>query len=104
VFSRSMLCCTYVQGILIMLNGFLYGCTIPLYYELSIELTFPINSSVPTSILTISFNVVASIFLIGSDSIPKSYITAIVAATMLVLVFILIPLKEEYKRLDVDEM
>lgn len=57
----------------------------------------------PTSIITLWLNIVASLFLIASDSIPKTYITGIVTVIMFLCCFILLPIKEKYLRLDVDE-
>lgn len=93
----------WLVGVIILGTGFLYGCAIPLYYELSVELTFPINSSVSASIITIILNIVATTFLIVGDYIPPRLITGVVTFFVMLGCFALLPTSEKYTRLDIDE-
>jgi hypothetical protein len=90
-------------GIIIIFSGFFYGAAVPFFYEFSIELTYPVNSTVSTSILVIWINICATAFMFVCDYVPSIYITPMLAIVSLFCCMLLVFIKEEYHRADYDE-
>eukprot|EP01125_Pyxidicula_operculata_P019270 TRINITY_DN6977_c1_g1_i1.p1 TRINITY_DN6977_c1_g1~~TRINITY_DN6977_c1_g1_i1.p1 ORF type:complete len:401 (-),score=27.82 TRINITY_DN6977_c1_g1_i1:57-1259(-) len=43
----------WLAGLLLVLAGIFYGCTIPIFYELGVELTYPLNESYSSGMYTL---------------------------------------------------
>ncbi|XP_069185946.1 solute carrier family 49 member 4 homolog [Procambarus clarkii] len=83
--------------------SFNYACS-PLFFELAVELAYPVPEGVVGAFLTMTWNIVCAIFLLTMQTKMKSVIWMdyILAIQGMVVVLLLIFLKEEYKRTAVD--
>ncbi|XP_022084685.1 disrupted in renal carcinoma protein 2 homolog [Acanthaster planci] len=85
--------------------GFFISATVPIYYEITVEGTYPIAEGITTMALTLMNNIVGLLFLlpplipgIGVDWM--SWVVLVAAATP---VFMLLLYRERYNRLKQDE-
>lgn len=85
----------------ITLAGLFLGAALPIFYELVVEITYPLPESTSVGCLTFFNNVGACIFLAippSSHSIMNVVMTLMVAVTFCCV----LASKEEYKRLDAE--
>jgi hypothetical protein len=87
-----------VIGAAILAGGFL-GSTTPLFFELMVELTYPLPASISTGIMTFLQSISAAVFLVVPPSFVTSMnvvMTAAVGITLALVFFV----REEYLRAD----
>lgn len=99
-FSKVQLFISVIIG-----SSFNYACS-PLFFELAVELSYPVSEGLVGAFLTMSWNIVAAIFLLTMQTpFVKSVIWMdyLLAIQGLVVVLMMIFVKEEYKRSSVDK-
>jgi len=87
-----------------ILGGFFVSGTIPLFYELTIEQTYPVPEGITTGILTMVNNAVTVLFLVAL-LIPKVgtiWMNWVLFGSCAISLPILLVFKESYNRLDID--
>ena len=86
-----------------ILTGFLATGTIPLYFEASVEVSYPVSEGVTTGVVTLLNNIGCLIYLyvplINSSTaiLNFGFLVGILAGIIVILFF-----KEEHKRLELD--
>lgn len=100
-FSKVQLFISVIIG-----ASFNYACS-PLFFELAVELAFPVPEGVVGAFLTICWNVVAAVFLfVMQTPLAKKtvlWMDYLLAIQGLVVVMMMILVKEEYRRTLVDK-
>jgi len=94
----------WVSIINIVIIGFLFGVPYPVFFELGVELTYPVQESYSAGLITFLTNLVALIVLIAGSYIPTNVVNASVTISFIVCIVAMIFVKEEYKRLKVDTL
>ncbi|KAG0716178.1 Disrupted in renal carcinoma protein 2 [Chionoecetes opilio] len=99
--QRSQLFISVIIG-----ASFNYACS-PLFFELAVELAFPVSEGIVGAFLTISWNIVAALFLfIMQTPIVKKgvlWMDYLLAVQGLVVVLMMGLVREEYRRTMVDK-
>ena len=80
------------------LAGLAQAATSPLLYELCAELTFPVPEGTSAGLLALLWNSFSLIVIFLSPVIPSSAINYIMAATTVLVMFMVFSVKESYKR------
>lgn len=98
-FSKPQMFITVIVG-----ASFNYACS-PLFFELLVELAYPVPEGVVGGVITMSWNIVSALFLLTMQAGLKSvvwmdYILAIQGVVVLLFMFFV---KEEYKRSQLDK-
>ena len=88
--------------LLVSIGGMFLGSTVPLLIELGAEITYPADASVSAGLLSFLISIGGVLVLASLSSIPSSYYSAIVTATIFGGALMLVPVREEYKRSDFD--
>ncbi|XP_064597135.1 solute carrier family 49 member 4 homolog [Liolophura sinensis] len=90
--------------IAVVLGGLCLNSAVPLLYELSCEITFPVSEGVTSGALTLYFNISALVFLsvMMIPNIGDSWTTWSVPGTIFVCIPMLLIVKEKYNRLNMD--
>lgn len=100
-FSKVQLFISVIIG-----ASFNYACS-PLFFELAVELAFPVSEGVVGAFLTISWNIVAALFLfiMQTPFVKKSvlWMDYLLAIQGLVVVLMMGLVREEYRRTSVDK-
>eukprot|EP00456_Euglypha_rotunda_P076555 TRINITY_DN7179_c0_g1_i8.p1 TRINITY_DN7179_c0_g1~~TRINITY_DN7179_c0_g1_i8.p1 ORF type:complete len:160 (+),score=19.30 TRINITY_DN7179_c0_g1_i8:217-696(+) len=85
------------------LGGFFINSAIPLFYEMSVEVSHPVGEGTVGSMLTNMNNIGCMIFLlIPINSFGTAWMNWAMAGVCIIFWFFLFFLKEEYKRYDMD--
>lgn len=86
-------------------SSFNYACS-PLFFELAVELAYPVSEGVVGGFLTLCWNVVSVIFLLTMQMPMDSvlWMDYILAIQGLVVVLLMILVKEEYRRTSIDKV
>jgi len=87
----------------ITLAGLFLGSTNPLFYELSAEMTYPVTEGSSAGILTLVNNLACVIVLGIGPFINVNWINTLVVISIIGCGILLLPIKEEYRRSDVDD-
>ncbi|XP_042211987.1 solute carrier family 49 member 4 homolog [Homarus americanus] len=86
--------------------SFNYACS-PLFFELAVELAYPVPEGVVGAFLTMCWNIVAASFLLTMQTPLKSnviWMDYLLAIQGLVVVCLMIFVREEYKRTTLDRI
>ncbi|XP_068222406.1 solute carrier family 49 member 4 homolog [Palaemon carinicauda] len=86
-------------------SSFNYACS-PLFFELAVELAYPVSEGVVGGFLTLCWNVIGVIFLLTMQMPMESvlWMDYILAIQGLVVVLLMILVKEEYRRTSIDKV
>ena len=79
--------------------GLFLGATAPLYFELAVELTFPLPEAVSAGIITLFNNIGAVLFLAVPPSASRS-MNAIMTGTVVLTAILVSAAREAYRRSD----
>ncbi|MPC22600.1 Disrupted in renal carcinoma protein 2 [Portunus trituberculatus] len=100
-FSKVQLFISVIIG-----ASFNYACS-PLFFELAVELAYPVSEGVVGAFLTICWNIVAALFLfiMQTPIVKKSvlWMDYLLAIQGLVVVLMMVLVREEYRRTSVDK-
>jgi len=92
----------YVIIIVIIISGFTLNASIPIFYELGVEITYPIPEGTSAGLLTIMMNLVSLIFITIGDYIQPVYINMLYAGIIITCTIGILFCKEQHKRADID--
>ena len=90
--------------VLFSLSGFFVNGTIPLFFELGVELTYPVAEGITSGAMTFFNNFVASLFLLlPLVNIGTKWMLWATVGTCAVSTVLLFFVKESYNRSSLDE-
>jgi len=88
----------------VILGGFCINGTIPLFYELAVETTFPIAEGSTTGCLVLVQNLIQSMYLgVPVDTLGTAWMNWALAGILPAAILAFIPFEEVYKRRMVDD-
>jgi len=85
-----------------ILASLFLNASLPLFYEMCVEVTFPIPEAASGGFLTLMMNLGSLIFIFAADYISASLINWLTTGAVAFLGLLLIFLRERYKRNDID--
>eukprot|EP01006_Ploeotia_vitrea_P010707 TRINITY_DN27767_c0_g1_i1.p1 TRINITY_DN27767_c0_g1~~TRINITY_DN27767_c0_g1_i1.p1 ORF type:complete len:507 (+),score=18.43 TRINITY_DN27767_c0_g1_i1:265-1785(+) len=88
--------------IAVSITGICIGTTVPIFYELVAEITFPTNEGTSAGLLTLSLNVFAALLLLVQSKLPITWINFIMAGSFTVIAAGLLYVTEVYKRKEFE--
>jgi len=80
----------------------MFGFCGPIFYELSVELTYPLPTAMSSGIYTLLINIAALVVLLVGPNIKVEWITGLAAFSLMVCLIPLLLIKEKYNRADID--
>ena len=84
--------------------GICLNAPVPMFFELCVEETYPLPESTSVGVLVLLLNLVQSLFLfIPMKQVGHAWCNWTLTGSMVLFTAVLLPLKEDYKRLNVDE-
>jgi len=93
---------SWLTSIVLFLAGIMYGFCGPIFYELSVELTYPLPTAMSSGIYTLLINIAALIVLLVGPDIRVEWITGMAAFSLMACLIPLLLIKERYRRADID--
>jgi FLVCR family MFS transporter len=85
-----------------ILGGFCINGTIPLFYELAVETTFPIAEGSTAGFLVLVQNLLQTLFLVVPTGGGTKWMNWVLASTIPLFAVAMLPFDERYARQDVD--
>lgn len=92
----------WVPAVLVIIIGVVFGIVYPVFLELAAEISFPMNEFYSAAVITLLYNICALIVLLAGSYIPSEFVSGGVTASLILCTILMIFVKEEYRRLDVD--
>lgn len=93
----------WVLGVSITLAGLIFNCSYPLFYEMAVEVAYPVPEGVVGALVGLSMNVFSIPFFFLQDYVPAAVVNWVNAGSAVFFGLLLIlALKESYKRHAVD--
>jgi len=93
----------WFTGVLLIAAGFFFGVSFPIFYEMGVELTYPLSPSTSSGFYTLFMNIVSLLLLLVGAYIPLTWLNVVTSFFMVICILPLMIMKEEYKRSDVDQ-
>eukprot|EP01090_Pellita_catalonica_P008520 TRINITY_DN1941_c0_g3_i1.p1 TRINITY_DN1941_c0_g3~~TRINITY_DN1941_c0_g3_i1.p1 ORF type:complete len:175 (+),score=4.42 TRINITY_DN1941_c0_g3_i1:1-525(+) len=92
----------YLTAFYVVAAGVCLNATVPLFYEMGVELSYPVPEGVSSGVLTLMFNIGSLSAIYVADYAPAKVVNFAVTGCFLATGACFVLLREKYKRTDID--
>jgi len=93
----------WLNILVVIVIGFVFGLTLPLFFEFGVELTYPTREASSASLFTLITNIACLIGIFAGSAISPSSINTMVSGCMAGCTVLLCFIRSDYKRSLMDE-
>lgn len=90
------------SGAIVLFTGLLQGAAQPLYYELGVELTYPVSETMSAGFIVQSNNVAALTLLFVMPNVNTNAVNSIVTLTFVAMSLVVVFVVERYRRVEAE--